>query len=178
MTLQKLLAEGLGTAFLLIGVVGSGIMAQNLAGDDIALALLANAIATGCMLYVIITTLGILAVAVFGNSSIWNITLIAAATLGFASTYLGVSLQSSIQADLPDDMRGRVMSIWIVVATGASALGAFTIGVATETLGLAISTWVLTGTCLAFFLWLIIKAKKMGGINPPQFIIQALIIPL
>lgn len=58
MTAQKLLAEGLGTAFLLIGVVGSGIMAQNLAGDAIALALLANAIATGCMLYVIITTLG------------------------------------------------------------------------------------------------------------------------
>ncbi|PCJ07598.1 MAG: aquaporin family protein [Rhodobacteraceae bacterium] len=58
MTTQKLLAEGLGTAFLLIGVVGSGIMAQNLAGEAIALALLANAIATGCMLYVIITTLG------------------------------------------------------------------------------------------------------------------------
>jgi len=58
MSAQKLLAEGLGTAFLLIGVVGSGIMAQNLAGDAVALALLANAIATGCMLYVIITTLG------------------------------------------------------------------------------------------------------------------------
>ena len=58
MTLQKLLAESLGTAFLLIGVVGSGIMAQNLAGENIALALLANAIATGCMLYAIITTLG------------------------------------------------------------------------------------------------------------------------
>ena len=58
MSIQKLLAEGLGTAFLLIGVVGSGIMAQNLAGDSTALALLANAIATGCMLYVIITTLG------------------------------------------------------------------------------------------------------------------------
>ncbi|AHD00930.1 aquaporin [Leisingera methylohalidivorans] len=58
MTGQKLLAEGLGTAMLLIGVVGSGIMAENLAGGNVALALLANAIATGCMLYVIITTLG------------------------------------------------------------------------------------------------------------------------
>lgn len=55
---QKLLAEGLGTAFLLIGVVGSGIMGANLAGGNIAIALLANAIATGCILYVIITTLG------------------------------------------------------------------------------------------------------------------------
>lgn len=55
--LQKLFAEGIGTAFLLIGVVGSGIMAQSLT-DDVALMLLANAIATGCMLYMIITTLG------------------------------------------------------------------------------------------------------------------------
>ncbi|MFV2052780.1 MIP/aquaporin family protein [Aliiroseovarius sp. YM-037] len=55
---HKLLAEFIGTAFLLIGVVGSGIMAANLAGDNIALALLANAIATGCILYAIITTLG------------------------------------------------------------------------------------------------------------------------
>lgn len=57
MTIQKLSAEFIGTALLLIGVVGSGIMAQTLT-DDIALALLANAIATGCTLYFIITILG------------------------------------------------------------------------------------------------------------------------
>ncbi len=51
-------SEFLGTALLLIGVVGSGIMAENLAGGNVALALLGNAIATGCMLFVIITTLG------------------------------------------------------------------------------------------------------------------------
>lgn len=56
--LQRLFAEGLGTAFLLIGVVGSGIMGENLAGGNVAIALLANAIATGCMLYLLITTLG------------------------------------------------------------------------------------------------------------------------
>ena len=56
--MQKLLAEGLGTAFLLIGGVGSGIMAAALADGNIAIALLANAIATGCILYAIITTLG------------------------------------------------------------------------------------------------------------------------
>ncbi len=58
MTAQKLAAECLGTALLLISVVGSGIMAQNLSGDLVGLALLANAIATGCMLYAIITVLG------------------------------------------------------------------------------------------------------------------------
>jgi glycerol uptake facilitator-like aquaporin len=57
-SVQKLAAEGLGTAMLLISVVGSGIMGETLANGNIAVALLANAVATGCMLYVIITTLG------------------------------------------------------------------------------------------------------------------------
>ncbi len=56
--MQNLLAEGLGTAFLLIGVVGSGIMGAMLADGNVAIALLANATATGCILYAIITTLG------------------------------------------------------------------------------------------------------------------------
>ena len=51
-------AEFLGASFLLIAVVGSGIMAESLADGNIALALLANAIATGCMLYCIITLFG------------------------------------------------------------------------------------------------------------------------
>lgn len=54
---RQLAAEALGTGFLLVAVVGSGIMAQGLT-EDIALALLANAIATGCGLYVLITVLG------------------------------------------------------------------------------------------------------------------------
>ncbi|WP_299587807.1 MIP/aquaporin family protein [uncultured Tateyamaria sp.] len=58
MMFQKLVAEGLGTALLLIGVIGSGIMGETLADGNVAIALLANAIATGCMLYVIITVLG------------------------------------------------------------------------------------------------------------------------
>lgn len=54
---QKLLAEGLGTAALLATVVGSGIMADALSPDD-TVALLGNAIATGAMLYVLITVFG------------------------------------------------------------------------------------------------------------------------
>lgn len=55
---RKLSAEALGTALLLISIVGSGIMAETLSSGSIALALLANAISTGCMLFVIITVLG------------------------------------------------------------------------------------------------------------------------
>ena len=55
---QKLLAEFLGTAFLLATVVGSGIMAENLAGGNVAIALLGNTIPTGAILVVLITMLG------------------------------------------------------------------------------------------------------------------------
>jgi glycerol uptake facilitator-like aquaporin len=55
---RRLLAEALGTAFLLATVVGSGIMAERLAEGNVALALLANAIPTGAMLVVLITTFG------------------------------------------------------------------------------------------------------------------------
>ena len=54
---RPLIAEALGTGFLLIGVVGSGIMGEALAGGNTAIALLANAIATGCILYVLIIIL-------------------------------------------------------------------------------------------------------------------------
>ena len=58
MIARQIAAEALGTALLLISVVGSGIMGESLAGGNTAIALLANAIATGCMLYAIITVLG------------------------------------------------------------------------------------------------------------------------
>ncbi len=55
---RRLVAEGLGTAFLLAIVVGSGIMAERLAGGNVALALLANALATGAGLVALILMLG------------------------------------------------------------------------------------------------------------------------
>lgn len=51
---RRLIAEGLGTAFLLVAVVGSGIMAERLSPDDVGLELLENAIATGVALGVLI----------------------------------------------------------------------------------------------------------------------------
>jgi glycerol uptake facilitator-like aquaporin len=51
---RQLVAEALGTAFLLAIVVGSGIMAERLSGGNQALALLANALATGCGLAALI----------------------------------------------------------------------------------------------------------------------------
>lgn len=55
---RKVLAETIGTAFLLATVVGSGIMAQKLAQGNVAIALLGNTIPTGAILTVLILTLG------------------------------------------------------------------------------------------------------------------------
>jgi hypothetical protein len=55
---QRLAAEALGSAFLLAAVVGSGTMAQRLAGGNVALALLGNTLPTGAILVVLITIFG------------------------------------------------------------------------------------------------------------------------
>jgi glycerol uptake facilitator-like aquaporin len=55
---RRIAAEGVGTAFLLAAVVGSGIMGERLAGGNVAIALLANTLATGAMLVTLILTFG------------------------------------------------------------------------------------------------------------------------
>jgi len=55
---RRAASEALGTAFLLAAVVGSGIMGERLAGGNVAIALLANTIATGAALVTLILTFG------------------------------------------------------------------------------------------------------------------------
>jgi len=55
---RRLVAEALGIAFLLAGVVGSGIMGERLADGNVAIALLGNTIATGAILAVLILVFG------------------------------------------------------------------------------------------------------------------------
>ena len=55
---RRLAAEGTGSFFLFATVIGSGIMAENLSGGNDAVALLANTIATGAILFVLIAMLG------------------------------------------------------------------------------------------------------------------------
>ena len=55
---RQLAAEFFGTALLLLAVTGSGLMGEFLAGGNVAVALLANSLATGAALYVIISLFG------------------------------------------------------------------------------------------------------------------------
>src|ERR1700745_4280813 len=80
-----LLAEALGTALLVATVVGSGIMAEKLAGGNQAIALLGNTIPTGAILVVIITILGPISGAHFNPA----VTLVFAMRGTMARTELG-----------------------------------------------------------------------------------------
>ncbi len=55
---RRIAAEGVSSFFLFATVIGSGIMAENLAGGSEAVALVANTLATGAILFVLITMLG------------------------------------------------------------------------------------------------------------------------
>lgn len=57
-TRRSLAAEALGSFFLFATVIGSGIMAERLAGGNVAIALLGNTLATGAILFVLITMFG------------------------------------------------------------------------------------------------------------------------
>ena len=89
---RKLLAEGLGTALLLAVVIGSGVMAERLSGGNVALALLANTLATVGGLYVLIEVFGPVSGAHFNPAvsavMAWRGALPAAALLPYVAVQL------------------------------------------------------------------------------------------
>jgi len=105
----RLLAEGLGTALLLATVVGSGIMGERLANGNAAVALLANALATGAMLFVLISLFAPLSGAHFNpavtlvewmNRSLGTKAALAYVGVQIAGAFLGVVIAHAM-FDLP-----------------------------------------------------------------------------
>jgi glycerol uptake facilitator-like aquaporin len=95
---QRLVSEALGTAFLLAAVVGSGVMAQKLAGGNVALALLCNTLPTGAMLVVLILVFGPLSGAHFNPA---------------------VSLAFAVRGELP----WRIAAVYIAAQIGGGIIG-------------------------------------------------------
>ena len=98
---QRAAAEFLGTAFLLATVVGSGIMAERLAGGNGALALLCNTLATGAILAVLILVFGAVSGAHFNPA---------------------VSLAFALRGELP----WRTAALYIAVQVLAGIAGVWT----------------------------------------------------
>lgn len=86
----------------------------------------------------------------------WPLALVIVAGIGFCTTVTAVSMQTAIQLDLADDLRGRVMSLWIVIAVGGAALGAGILGVLADLIGFGAALALTGGTVsigLGVFLW-------------------------
>ncbi len=93
---RKALAEGVGTAALLCAVIGSGIMAEQLAGGNTAVALLANTLATVFALYVLIETLGPVSGAHFNPVVTLAMVFRRALPVRDALPYLGAQLSGAV----------------------------------------------------------------------------------
>jgi glycerol uptake facilitator-like aquaporin len=136
---RSIVAEAIGTALLLVAVVGSGIMAERLAGGNVAVALLANAIATGGALIALILMFGPVSGAHFNP----------VVTLVFAAQRM-VPLPK-VAAYILAQCVGAVFGVWLAhVMFGlpilqASAHGRGTIG---ELIGEVVATFGLVGLIL------------------------------
>jgi len=93
---RRLVSETLGTAMLLATVVGSGIMAENLAGGNVAIALLGNTIPTGAILVVLITIFGPISGAHFNPAVTLSFLLCRKITIGPAIAYVAVQIIGGI----------------------------------------------------------------------------------
>lgn len=93
---RALLAEALGSFFLFATVVGSGIMAESLAGGNVAVALLGNTLATAAMLFVLITMLGPISGAHFNPAVTLVFTLRREIAAGLALAYGAAQLGGGI----------------------------------------------------------------------------------
>ncbi len=93
---RRLVAEFLGTAFLLAAVVGSGIMAAKLAGGNGALALLCNTLPTGAILTVLILTFGPLSGAHFNPAVSIAFALRGELPVRTAAIYIGAQVTGGI----------------------------------------------------------------------------------
>ena len=96
MLARKIVAEALGTLLLLATVVGSGIMAENLASGNDAIALLGNTLATGAILAVLITALGPISGAHFNPAVTLAFLIRREIGPGLAAAYVAVQLVAAL----------------------------------------------------------------------------------
>lgn len=100
--------------------------------------------------------LALLLVPVLGMAPSWEFALACVACLGFASTTTAVTLQTAIQLELDDALRGRVMSLWVMIAMGGAALGAGIIGALSDLIGFSLALGTVGGTAAALLLGFIV----------------------
>ncbi len=108
--------------------------------------------------------IGPLAAALLGSLGQWQLVVFTTGFLGFAGTLVGVGLQSAIQMQVEDHLRGRVMSLWMMVAMGGTAFGSLLVGGMADALGLALALQIIgISTAMATIALLILR--RIGQIR-------------
>lgn len=102
--------------------------------------------------------IGIGLVPLLGYSSSWTLSLILVSLMGYTVSIAAISVQTAIQIDLDDNIRGRVMSLWVMAGIGAAATGAGTLGLATD---ITSYTQALTTAGTIGFLFLAVFITKI-----------------
>jgi len=119
---QRAVSEGLGTAFLLAAVVGSGIMAERLAGGNGALALLCNTLPTGAILAVLILTFGPISAAHFNPAVSVAFALRGELPAGTAAVYIGAQVLGAISGVFAAHLMFE-LPLWQLSATARTGPG-------------------------------------------------------
>ena len=198
---RRLAAEALGTLFLVMAVIGSGIMAETLADGNVALALLCNTIATAAILVVIITIFVSVSGAQFNpavtlvmrlrgeiddrTALLYVATQIAAGLLGAVAAHLMFGLAPFQVSDTPRNGFGQFLGEFIatfgLIATILGCLR-FKPGALAAAVGLYIGSayWFTSSTSFANPAVTIARAftDTFAGIDPthaPGFIVAELL---
>ncbi len=136
---RRLAAEFVGTALLLATVVGSGIMAENLAGGNVAIALLGNTVATGAILIVLILLFGPISGAHFNPAVTFAFLLRRDIGSGEAAVYVAVQVAGGLVGTLVAHLMFEE-PLLMLGATARTGIGQWT--------GEAVATFGLVGTIL------------------------------
>ena len=136
---RRLAAEFVGTALLLATVVGSGIMAENLAGGNVAIALLGNTVATGAILMVLILIFGPISGAHFNPAVTFAFLLRRDIGSSDAAVYVAVQVAGGLVGTLVAHLMFEE-PLLMLGATARTGIGQWT--------GEAVATFGLVGTIL------------------------------
>jgi len=140
---RKLLAEGLGTALLLAVVIGSGVMAERLSGGNVAVALLANTLATVGGLYILIEVFGPISGAHF-NPAVSSV-----------MAWRGELAASSLVPYITAQLVGAMLGAWLAHAMFDMTILQFSAKLRTGT-----GQWIAEGVATFGLLLVILRAPS------------------
>ena len=90
----------------------------------------------------------------------WTLALFLIAGIGFCSAMVGINFQTSVQMQLDDDIRGRVMSLWMTLAVGGTSVGALVMGAMAGWIGLPMTLSIIGSVAVVIFTLLLPRLRS------------------